>query len=366
MIARTWREDLKRKQGEQVYLSALRDYATGAFGAPSRGPLIAQVLSVLVVASPFVVCALGLILIVTTLPSWGGAFFGAVLIGAGYFLCPARYRLPKGALTRADAPGFFAQLDEVSAALNAPAITHVVVTDDFNAFVTREGQKTVLGIGALLWDAVPGDQKVALVAHEIAHLVNNDPARGKRMRYALDTLARWDDLVAPDWDGNVFADIALLPFRLLIAALEQALLRPMFLQSQRAEYLADALAAEVAGADAISRLLITLSLGEGLVQEWKGLHGLGDASGRDVIERLVACLHQMDPERRRNLLTRADAEKLSIDATHPPSAYRKGFVETVARDAARLRPGLFDQEDAAFAGRFHAIGEQLAVHFDTQ
>ncbi|MDX8351764.1 M48 family metallopeptidase [Cognatiyoonia sp. IB215182] len=366
MIAANWWEERKRAQGEQVFLDALRDYAGGTLDAKRHGLIGAQILSVLILATPFAVALCGVALILSTLPSWGGVFFGAVLIAAGYVLLPARYRVPKDALTRDKAPILFAQMDKVSDALSAPRISHVAVTEEFNAFVTKTGGKTVLGIGGLLWEAASANEKRALVAHEIAHLVNNDPARGQVIRYALDTLARWEDLVAPDWHGNVFADIALLPFRLLIAALEQALLRMMFLQSQRAEYLADALAAKVAGSDAIASLLNTSSLASILETEWNKIHGMADVSGRAVLRRLVVCLTDMDAERRATLLAQNDQEKLSVDVTHPPNAYRRAFVDTIAPDEVTLSPSLFDEEDPALDKALHRIGEKLAVHFDAQ
>lgn len=59
MIGQTWLDDLKRKQGEQVFLDAMRDYATGELQAAKRGVILARVLSIFVLATPFLVAFWG-------------------------------------------------------------------------------------------------------------------------------------------------------------------------------------------------------------------------------------------------------------------------------------------------------------------
>lgn len=368
MIGQAWRDALKQKQGEQVYLDALQDYVSGELGAAPHSVTVARILSVLILMTPFLVGLLGVSLILSTLPSLGGVVFGGLFLTAAYFLCPRRYRLPPDALTQSDAPVFFAQLDAVSEVLDAPKITHITVTDEFNASVTKEGKQCVLGIGALLWEAATDAERLALVAHEIAHLVNNDPARAKLVRYALDSLARWEQMVAPEvgGPGNVFAEVVQLPLHLLIVGLEKALLRPLFLQSQRAEYLADGFAAKVAGSDAVVSLLETLSLQDNLQQDWKTRYGLGGATGRDVIKRLSSAISDIDPQKRAALLAQVDHQKLSVDVTHPPSAYRIAFVKTIAIDEGRLLPCVFRKEDPELVRRLDRLGEKMAVHFDVQ
>lgn len=81
---------------------------------------------------------------------------------------------------------------------------------------------------------------------------------------------------------NVLGEMLVMPPRLIIAGVEHALWRLMYLQSQRAEYLADALAAQGAGQDAIVRLLETLSLSDHLHRSWSGLYGIGKARGAEV------------------------------------------------------------------------------------
>lgn len=188
MTLATWREERNRAQGARIFRDALADYRAGRLAPRQSGQLLARALSFLVLATSLLPITAGIVLIIAALPSLGGLFWGAILIAGGVFLWPGRYKIPAEALTRADAPAFFAALDEVSAALNAPQIDRVVITEDFNAFVTQTRRHRVLGIGALLWQAITPAERRAVIAHEIAHLVNGDPARGRVIGSALQTL----------------------------------------------------------------------------------------------------------------------------------------------------------------------------------
>ena len=368
MTLATWREERNRAQGERIFRDALADYGTGRLGRRRGGQLLARALSLLVLATSLVPIAGGIALIISALPSLGGVFWGGVLIAWGVFLWPARYKLPADALTRADAPAFFDALDAVSAALDAPRIDRVVITEDFNAFVIQTRRHRVLGVGALLWQAITPAERRAVIAHEIAHLVNGDPARGRLIGSALQTLEKWDDLLAPD-DGhsdNVIGELLVMPPRLIVSGVEHALWRLMYRQSQRAEYLADALAARAAGPDAIVRLLETLSLSDHLHRSWSGLYGVGKARGAEVVQLLVSPMAGWSEGERADLLGQMEIEALTVDNTHPPTGYRIDFVQALPTAETLLPAELFVGTDAGIAGQLDRIGEKLAAVFDVQ
>lgn len=363
-----WRADMDRAWGERIFLDALTDYATGQLRRRQAPHLLATVIAVLILLTPVLVALAGIATILSALPSLGGVFFGGALLAAGVFLRPVRYKIPKDALTRADAPEFFGALDEVRAAMQAPEIDHVVITDDFNAFAAEAGRHRVLGIGALLWQAATPGERQALIAHEVAHLVNDDPARGRLIGWSLQTLDKWDALLTPDsyYADNVVGEIVLLPLRLLVDGLERTMLRLLYLQSQRAEYLADALAADAAGPRAVTRLLETVSLVEHVESQWTRLHGLGAARGQEVLDLLVSPLTAWDDTERNTLLKELNTGTLSIDGTHPPTGYRIGFIDALPVSEPKLRPDLFAEHDQVIAKQLTNMGEKLAVVFEVQ
>ena len=226
-----WREQRNRAQGERIFRDAMDDYAAGQLTRQQGNQMLARVLSILVLASPLVPMAAGIALIVSTLPSLGGVFWGGVLIALGVFLWPARYKIPDEALTRTDAPAFFDALDHVCAALDAPQIDRVMITDDFNAFVTQTPRHRVLGIGALLWQVITPSERRALIAHEIAHLVNDDPSRSRLIGGALKTLEKWVDFLTSDeyQANNVVGELLVMPFLLVASVVQRALWQMMFL-----------------------------------------------------------------------------------------------------------------------------------------
>ncbi|PRY79382.1 Zn-dependent protease with chaperone function [Yoonia maritima] len=363
-----WMAKLHRKAGEKVFRGALEDLQAGKLRRVEAAHRTALLLSLFVMLSPVALIVAGGVIAVAALPSLGGIFWGGLLIAVGVFLLPARFRAPERALRRNDAPRLFKDLDRVSEALGAPKVTVVAVDGSFNAFAAMHRKEVVLGIGAVLWDASSPEQRLALVAHETAHFVNGDPSRTRVIGFALQMLDKWEMLLEPDFGdaAHAFAALLLLPFRWLVALLNETIRTLLYVQMQRAEYLADALAAEAAGGNAVKQLLSTISLSEYIDEQWSTRHGVGSARGRDVIKMIVEPVVQLNADERVEIAMGNGKVDHSVDTTHPPTHYRIAFLDAACLTKRKILNNLFDREDMSFEKAFDAVGESLAAQLEVQ
>ncbi len=238
----------------------------------------------------------------------------------------------KGLLDRASYPALYALVDRVADALGAKRVDMIVVSGEFNASFGRAGwtRRSVLRLGLPLFHALDEGGKVALIAHELAHDVNGDHARGFLPTTALHSLEMWSALLEPARVRRPYNNRLALYEEvskwimslgaLLLQAWAGLLVRVLWQDSQRGEYLADALGARVGGAGAMTALLTTMHYDQ-----------LYEAAVRDVavggkesdvftaLSTLIAAL----PERERERLRRVgELEGSRLDSTHPPTAYR--------------------------------------------
>src|SRR5262249_26321605 len=120
----------------------------------------------------------------------------------------------------------------------------------------------ILVIGMPLFSILSDEERLAVLGHEVGHFVNGDPTRTIFIGTAINTLVEWYPLLLPA--PNVVYDRGLLEMltrpvlnlfmrglagfvKLLIKALSHL----SWHNTQRAEYLADNMAARVGGSDAM-------------------------------------------------------------------------------------------------------------------
>ena len=180
-----------------------------------------------------------------------------------------KFSIPTGIpVSRDDAPRFHQRIDEIRAALDAPAPDVVLLTADFNAAVTRLPDRglggahvTYLVVGIPLLYALTPSQFDAVLAHEFGHLSGSHPKHGLRVW----RMARiWRELVARveesrKWGAMFFEDF----FRWYIPRLNAL----GFAMARHDEREADADAARIAGAEAIGGALVALSIRGRYLQE---------------------------------------------------------------------------------------------------
>lgn len=370
------RARLNARLGERVFLDAMRDVAEGAELTATRVGLAAKAVAFGVLATPYLAMGLGAVLVAYEFPTPGLIFIGGVLIGLGWFVRPRKIRLPKELYLRADFPKLFGFFDDVAEAAGGPRVDLLELTADFNAWTWRVARddSVILSLGLTLWRALPPEGRVALIAHELAHHVNGDPARSRLEGRAIDVLNGWLSFFEePDFvdeygnrdDGGLVGDFIrffLGAFRWLVHGVSLLLMRLICWQSNRAEYLADALAARVAGVGAMLVLLETVMMKAEIEDEGRSTYVSGSVEGTAFLDRFVGRIHGVSEARRTEILAAARNVKLAVDTSHPPTAYRIEFVKLFEDVAVFPIPDM-EEIDAELAQVTEDIGRRFADEF---
>jgi heat shock protein HtpX len=303
--------------------------------------------------------------------------FGLVVLGLAYALRPRLGRLrdlPDDVemLDRASAPALFALVERVAADIGAPVPHRLGLGTGFNAFTVTAGlrRRRVLVVGAALWATLGPAERVALLGHELGHFVNGDLRRGPLNQATETTLGKLAYLLSPSEDGRSAGFLTMIT-ALLVGAVMWVLSGLIFgahlllvwvsqRDSQRAEYLADELAARAAGTPAAVRLfdqmLITASIDTVVRREARA--GRGARAWYAAAEQARATLAPAIPGLRQ--LSRRD--EVSLFASHPPTGLRAAMLEQrPARPAAiTLTPPESERIDAELAGQYERVRRELA------
>lgn len=279
-----------------------------------------------------------------------------VLGGTAWLMRPRLGRVPRENLvSREDATELYSLVDDVAAALGTTRVDVIVVSADYNASWEVVGlrRRRVLTLGLPLLAALGPHERVALVAHELAHGRNGDSRRGLFVGSAVGALEELSILLAPEAYTtsselgiiepvvNAILWVLSLPPRALLLLEMHLLLHDM----QRAEYLADALAAEVAGTDAVVAAHEKLLLGSILDSFVRRSLQLREAEPGDLfvdLRALLAAVPERERERRRRV---ARLEETRLDVTHPATGHRISLLED--REAVPARVALSAERSAA-------------------
>lgn len=248
---------------------------------------------------------------------------------------PALLRLPADQF-----PVLYGLANRITRALGGTPVDGILCGMDFNAAFGRFGwrRKRQLILGLPLFAALDPQERVALLAHELAHDVNGDPARGLFVGAALDSLRAWYEIVHPRYrraphtrnpaNPLVLIDVVALPVARLIWLIAYALVQLLWYDHQRAEYLADRLAAQVAGTAAALSLLNKVQLQELYRNTLR--YAFIDHNGDAFLGELQCKVTQV-PEREFERLRRLEAlAENRVDHTHPPVEQRAEFLHANA------------------------------------
>jgi Zn-dependent protease with chaperone function len=293
------------------------------------------------------------------------------LAALAYVLRPRPGKLvSEGLVARDEAPVLYELCDEIAGALGTPTIEALVIDEHFNAQWAVLGwrRRRTLTLGMPLLAMLPPQPRSALIAHELAHARNGDSTRGFFVGSALNALAEWYVMLGPqeegilatglEWLVNGFLWLVSRPIWWLLLLELHLLLR----DAQRAEYLADLLAADVAGAPAVVELherLLLESAFFGVVQH------ASHESPEDLLNRARATLDAV-PERERERRRRAARlETVSLQSTHPPTGSRIDLVERRGNPDARVV--VSDERsatiDAELRSREKSVEQKLVDNF---
>jgi Zn-dependent protease with chaperone function len=295
--------------------------------------------------------------------------FGLILVvplaGITWLVRPRLGKKPKnGVVPKSEAPSLYALCDEIATALGTRPVDAIVIDHHFNAsWAVRGIRRTrTLTLGLPLLAVLPPQVRVALIAHELAHGRNGDARRGLFVGGAVNSLAEVYYLLAPTRRVHTFGEQFLNWVFWVLSRptwwLLQLELHLLLRDTQRAEYLADLLAAQVAGADAV------VELHERLLLE-STFYGVVHHAARQSTQQLLEdALDRLDavPERERERRRRvARLETARLDSTHPPTASRIRLVE--ARGGRDPQVVVDPERSAAIDrdldGRRHGVEQRL-------
>jgi Zn-dependent protease with chaperone function len=288
----------------------------------------------------FALIAGGIAGIVVDFPNALSFLLGAGLIGLGWLMRPRAFQLGDDVihLDPDRTPALHKLAADVAAALDRPPPDEIVADARWNASWAPVGgrRRRVLMLGVPLWAALEPQERVALVAHELGHDRNGDLRRGLFIGSAVEGLSALAWLLVPPSErpgGADFMGLALAEWisgglMWLISRPVVAVLwieaRLLLRDSQRAEYLADALAARVAGTQAVVALherTLLWSTFELVVQH------AAHENATDVLDRLRVSI-QLVPDRERDRRRRVARLKQSrLDDSHPPTGMRIEMLE---------------------------------------
>jgi Zn-dependent protease with chaperone function len=277
-------------------------------------------------------------------------------------------------LTRAEAPRLFDLIEELTHALNAPRIHHVLVVDFFNAGVAQVprfgffgGYRNYLQIGLPAMQATTPTQFRSMLAHELGHLSGN---HGRFSGWIYRLRLTWGQLLARLESEQHWGAFLFTKFLNWYAPYFQAY---SFVLARTHEYEADEASVRLTSVQDVAETLIETRLKAGYLEEnyWPEVYRHAESEPRPVAgvyANLPRALGQPPaPEAVARQLNLALAERTNSDDTHPALADRLRAIgytpQQEGGDWANLYQSSSVQESAAdyYLDR-HA--QTLAAQFD--
>jgi Zn-dependent protease with chaperone function len=337
--SRTLFESLYAKIGERSSQALFDEVVKAEALKPRLTPskALAFTFSALIHALTLVFAVLGVTLLLKGWPNVFAILGALCCLSGAWAVRPRPAPFPDALLAREKTPTLYKIADDVARTLGVRPVSGIVFSWQFNASFSQHGwrRKSILHLGLPLFTILEGQEKIALIAHELAHGVNGDASRGVFIGSALDSLAQWYKILLPRsmWvEEYGILNIIIFPFIVMLLGLANlaklgiyVLIHLLWRNSQRAEYLADYLAARIGGTDAALSLLDKLHLGSALSltltrANWASRRRTFLAEFRQKVANLPA--RELERVRRVELL-----QGTRLDVTHPPTAHRIAFLK---------------------------------------
>ncbi|MFL5734949.1 MAG: M48 family metallopeptidase, partial [Chloroflexia bacterium] len=329
------REKLFLKVSDEVAQSQLAKISRTGLSAPglTPGKLLAFAIATVVYTAVVAVAVFGIRLMLDNYRSNACLLaMGGLFAFLAFIMRPRIYPIPdRGFLSREKYPTLYKQADDLAAHLGTRPVDAIFTSIDFNASFFRAGwsRKNILHLGMPLFQILTPQERVALITHELAHSANGDVSRSFFISGAIRSLRTWNSFILAEGDHSdliyfvPFAPvfIALLSLVAIIpAAMATALVLLLAGDSQRAEYLADNMAARAGGTEAMLGLLRKLHISRALMTGIDRFYENGGKQGVfDALRRKVDHVPPRELERVARVERRLDSR---LDASHPPTSYR--------------------------------------------
>ena len=300
---------------------------------------------------------------------------GVALIAMAWFLRPRLPRLDnedKEDLAQPNQfPALFALLERIADEIGTKRVRHVLLDNSFNAAFLRVGWQRgdVVLLGLPLFCVLEPQERVALLAHELGHGSNGDSSRSLIIGSAIYSLGRWYALLHPDriWepDSGIIHLISSLFANLIMLVLSQIakfwlimLAHLLFRDMQRAEYLADNIAAEAAGTEGVLGLMRKFHSVD-TVEMTVNRFFLNNCKG-NLFETLKAQVRSIPP---REIERIERVERLldsRLDVTHPPTSNRIDLLN--ARRVRAPKITLPDEENQAIDAELARVAPKYQAY----
>jgi Zn-dependent protease with chaperone function len=298
---------------------------------------------------------------------------GIILVLIGIELRPRapRYRAEFGQLSRDEAPRTFELIERVAAAIDAPMPDTVVIDERYNAACGQSGfrRRRFLIVGLPLWVGLGAQGRVALLGHELGHLINGDPAQALLTQPALTTFGRL---------AQIFEPQSLVPGRGLVSLMAKVPLYGVFWpisrlfwllhsrmhavaarDSRRAEYFADIVALATAGTDGANEVTEALLYDEPIYTAVRR----AAKSSTDAGDWRAAAMSAADQARTRarRYEQRTIRRATSLFASHPPDGFRARLIRSWPAEQPRLSISAAEWRvsDTELAGHYRRVARAL-------
>ncbi len=373
----TLNANLGARQGRSLLLQVLRQGATRP--RLQFAHMLSVMLAAWVLASGITLAVLGMWLFWQGRTSWWAIPLGLLFLGLGWVMRPRFDQPPLDYLPAEEYPALYALVNKVASTLQAPPVERIYLRPWLNASASREGwrRSPSLYLGLPLWSVLEDSEKLALLSHELAHLVNGDPSRGALTGAALDILGRWYALLRPSGkavEQTGLPVLAMVPINLALSTLSLAvwlhalaLTALLWRDQQRAEYYADTLAAEVCGSYPMLSLLEKLHHSrtfQSALGAWCLNPELQESDFFTYLRRRITALPERELERVRQVEL---LETSRLDTRHPPTAYRVHALQAALPPdpAVLISPGELDWQsvDTALASAYRRVELELQNNY---
>ncbi len=260
---------------------------------------------------------------------------GLFLVAFAWLLRPRLFSIPdEQILDPSEHPHLVRVVGDVAERIGARAPDVIAANADFNAGVGTlgHGRRRGLVLGLPLLATLDNQEVVALLGHELAHLVHGDEGRLRLISTALQTVAAWCEILTPNsfWEQGegpegMLAALSSYVVSFVPRTLLQVMVHLEWSDSQLSEYHADRLAATVAGSEGARRLIDKFLLA-GTFQHavHRVVHGRTD---RAILAEVTHLAGALPPRERERLHRLASVEAPVLDATHPPEGLRARMLE---------------------------------------
>lgn len=335
----------------------------------SASKVFAIVLATLIHSLTFMVLFGGLFLIFRRYYNIFAIIAGIILLGAAWVLRPNFGRVEGVVRKPIDLKHLSELTNQIAKALNAPNPNGYIVDANYNAGYQQAGipVKHYIHLGLPFWSVLTAQEKVAILAHELAHSVNGDAARGGYISTAINSLAQWHYLIIPDqiWQSRAgFVGIIMVPLNLflflvakLVHLIAYLLSLLLFHDMQRAEYLADYLAAQVSGTDAAISMLQKIHLYnyyEGTARKI----ALNNLEPNLLFSELKTEITNISAADLQTNLESFGDEPARLYATHPPTIYRIKLLQSRKRFLPQIT--MSPSSEMGADGELHQYDAQIA------